>query len=310
MNLQERMKRYESSYDFTLPINMPIVIRLDGWHFKSFTKGLKKPFDLIFRETMVETMKELCKVIPDIQFAYTQSDEISFIIINFDKLEKTPWFDNRINKLISISSSIASVKFNEILKRKVKEEYDARLNSNDCRDKDLEEYKIYEKKFGQAYFDARAYVIPKEDIINYLYWREWDGIRNSVQSVGYTYFSQKELLNKNTNDIIELLKGKGINWYDYPLWLQRGVVLFKDLLGKWSEDRNIPIFKKDGRSYVRERIPILAPYSYLCYRYDECGVHLSIDDHIYNNKSAAEARRLNLLEDDPDWDIKELEKGD
>ena len=119
--LEDRMKRYEAVTDFLLPIRQPVIIRLDGWHFKSFTKGLKKPFDLVFRESMLNTMYDLCKEIPGVVLGYTQSDEISLVVCDYKTLESTSWFNNRVGKILSIATSIASVSFNRHFKQLSKE---------------------------------------------------------------------------------------------------------------------------------------------------------------------------------------------
>ncbi|WP_097005337.1 tRNA(His) guanylyltransferase Thg1 family protein [Lacrimispora amygdalina] len=248
-SLEERMKRYEAVSDNLLPIRVPVIIRLDGWHFKSFTKGLEKPFDLVFRETMVETMLYLCKELPGVVFGYTQSDEISLILCDYQSLETEPWFDNRLNKLLSIPAGLAAVKFNSVFKVKA--------------DNILDEAKrvIYNKKSGTAIFDARAFVVPENDVINYLYWRQKDAIRNSIANVGQTYLSKTELHKKNTVEILGLLKEKSIIWDDYDTWLTRGACAVKELdEGKekmeWKIDKNIPIFKEEGRDYVSKWIPV------------------------------------------------------
>ena len=248
-SLEERMKRYEAVSDNLLPIRVPVIIRLDGWHFKSFTKGLEKPFDLVFRETMVETMLYLCKELPGVAFGYTQSDEISLILCDYQSLETEPWFDSRLNKLLSIPAGMAAVKFNSVFK----------YISNSV----LDEAKrtIYEKKYDTAIFDARAFVVPENDVVNCIYWRQKDGIRNSIENVGQTYINKKKLHKKNNTEIIEMLKEKDIIWDDYDTWLTRGACAVKELdegKGKmvWKIDKNIPVFKDEGRDYVSKWIPV------------------------------------------------------
>ena len=48
--LGDRMKGYENAYRFYLPRRMPVIIRIDGRAFHTFTRGLQKPFDSRFVE--------------------------------------------------------------------------------------------------------------------------------------------------------------------------------------------------------------------------------------------------------------------
>lgn len=68
-----------------------------------------------------------------------------------------------------------------------------------------------------AYFDSRCFNIPKEEVTNLIYWRQCCGHRNAIQAAGCTYFSNKELLNKSGDEIIKMLKEKGIEWSAYSM---------------------------------------------------------------------------------------------
>ena len=100
-------------------------------------------------------------------------------------------------------------------------------------------------------FDARCFNLPKEEVANNFYWRQLDASRNSIQMVGQAHFSHKKLENKSCNDIQDILMTqKGINWNDLPIYQKRGTCCVKDVTGHWIIDKQIPIFKGDGREYI------------------------------------------------------------
>lgn len=87
LSLGGRMKEYyEGVYNIKLPMRLPIIIRLDGKSFHTFTKDLKKPFDTSFIGWMNETAIYLCENIQGAMIAYVQSDEISILINNYKKI--------------------------------------------------------------------------------------------------------------------------------------------------------------------------------------------------------------------------------
>ena len=101
--LGNRMKEnYENRTRFKLTRRLPVIIRLDGKAFHTYTKGLEKPFDEGLIEDMAETTRFLCENIMGIKCGYTQSDEISLLITDFDKLETQAWFDYNIQKMLSL----------------------------------------------------------------------------------------------------------------------------------------------------------------------------------------------------------------
>ena len=114
-NLGNRMKNYEHTSRTYLTRRLPVIIRLDGKAFHTFTKGLKKPFDEILIDAMWETAKYLCKSIQGCKIAYVQSDEISLLLTDYDTIESCAWFDNNIQKMVSISASMATLAFNRAL---------------------------------------------------------------------------------------------------------------------------------------------------------------------------------------------------
>lgn len=248
----DRMKRYENVTDVQLITRIPVILRIDGKAFHTFTRGFKRPFDDILIKTMQETALYLCESIQGAVFAYTQSDEISILLIDYANIDTSPWFDYRSQKMCSISASMATMQFNKRFRANIG------LAINDSDDKYIE--KMNNAAENGALFDARCFNIPKEDVTNYFYWRQLDASRNSVNMVGQAYFSHKELMHKSVNDIQDMLMLKySINWNNYQSYLKRGSCI---ILNESSEnptprfiiDKDIPIFKGDNRLYIDKRV--------------------------------------------------------
>ena len=184
-NLGDRMKKYEKCSQFNLMDKIPVVIRLDGAHFHTFTKGLNTPFDIEFQDVMRKTMKDLVDNIQNCILGYTQSDEITLVLLDTKTLETQSWFNNNLQKIVSISASLATMFFNKHIN-------------------ELTEERFSNKKFI-GYFDSRAFNIPLEDLPNVLIWRSQDAYRNAVSMFALSRFSHKELQYKSTKDKIEML---------------------------------------------------------------------------------------------------------
>lgn len=244
-NLGDRMKNnYENRAKTQLLRRTPVIIRLDGKAFHTFTRGFKKPFDDIIIEAMQQTMLALCKNIQGCVLGYTQSDEITLVLTDYNKLETTAWFDYDVQKVCSVSASIATLEFNksytQILQRK-------NILTPDFR-----------ALVRGALFDSRCFNIPKEEVVNCILWRQQDAIRNSINSVGQANFLHKELQGLSTKQVLDkLLKEKNINWNSLPIYLQRGSCCIKkevNELNSWFIDTEIPIFKGEGREYIEKLI--------------------------------------------------------
>lgn len=256
-SLGTRMKEYYEGIPKTrLMRRTPVAIRIDGKAFHTFTRGFKKPFDMVLMESMQETMKYLCENVQGCVFGYTQSDEITLILIDYQKKETSAWFDYEVQKMCSISASMATMVFNRIFRSKAKEAIDYINEAWNIDDEDKKYvnslYKALEKG---AMFDARCFNIPKEEVTNLVYWRQQDATRNSIQMVGRAYFSHKELNNKSCDDIQEMLWSNfNINWDKFPITQKRGTACIKDANGKWFVDMEMPILKGENREYLEKLI--------------------------------------------------------
>ncbi len=198
MNLDDRMKHYESTVGSRLTLRCPAILRCDGRAFHTFTKPFERPYDGIFRSLMVKTAQHLCEKISTARFAYGQSDEISILLIDYARFETDQFFDGKVQKLASVIASEATVAFNQALWKVVNCPIPAFA--------DLA--KPLEKSLFKATFDARVFSIPERDAGNYFIWRQQDAIRNSVQSLGQAHFSHKELQRKSAEDIKAMLIDK------------------------------------------------------------------------------------------------------
>ena len=264
--LGTRMKEfYENVPKTRLVRRMPVAIRLDGKAFHTFTRGFQKPFDEVLGKSMRETMKYLCENIQGCVLGYTQSDEITLILVDYKHLNSDAWFDYEIQKMCSIAASMATMAFNKAFASNVAKQ-SKRLYSEYLEEKDASYIDTLEIAMNKgAMFDARCFNIPKEEVANLIYWRQLDATRNSIQMVGQANFSHKELQNKSCNMIQEMLFAeKGINWNDYPTHLKRGSCCIKTTIQNpnvdikdgaypksiWMIDLDIPIFKGDGRDYI------------------------------------------------------------
>lgn len=198
-NLGDRMKIfYENITRIFLPRRTYTIIRIDGKAFHTYTKGLDRPFDDKFVNDMDETACYLCKNIQGAKFAFVQSDEISILLTDFDSLTTSAWFDGNIQKMVSVSASLATAKFNELRPNKI------------------------------ALFDSRVFTISSRvEVENYFIWRQQDTTRNSISSVAQWLYSPSELKNVSCNQMQEMCFQKGINWNDYPAKLKRGRLILK-----------------------------------------------------------------------------------
>jgi tRNA(His) 5'-end guanylyltransferase len=232
--LGTRMKDYEIRSRTYLPRRANTIIRLDGKAFHTYTRGLDKPFDYQLMDDMIEVTKFLCKEIQGCKIGYTQSDEISLVLTDYDNIRTSAWYDGQVQKICSVSASLATAKFNELRPGKL------------------------------AFFDSRCYSISdQQEVVNYLLWRQQDASRNSVSMAAQSVYSHKELHKKSTMVQQEMLFQKGINWNDYSISTKRGSSVIKTYYEKDGGQRSkweyvdIPILSKD-RDFVLDLLPELS----------------------------------------------------
>lgn len=217
-DLGKRMKeQYEMRTRTYLPRRTYTIIRLDGKAFHTFTRGMKRPYDEDFIKWMNETTKYLCENIQGCQLAYTQSDEISLLLTDFDKPTTDAWFDGQVQKMVSIAASLATGKFNKLRALDV-------MNIGKSESSDAETFimdSLYDMEL--AFFDARVYTIPDPiEVENYFIWRQKDAVRNSISMHAQSLYSHKELHGKSQKDMHEMIHDKKENWNNLPDGFKRG----------------------------------------------------------------------------------------
>lgn len=269
--LGDRMKHnYEEVTKTRLVHRMPVIIRLDGVAFHTFTRGFRKPFDKLLNKTMQSTMKYLCENIQGCVLGYTQSDEITLILVDYEKLTSDCWFDYEVQKICSVSAALATYAFNKYFNDYYLEQLAEKGDSDDY---DL----IYDKARRKgAYFDSRVFNIPKEEVTNCVYWRQKDAERNSINSLAQSLFSHKSLQGLNLKDTLtKIEQEKGIIWSNLPTTQKRGSCCIKSLTVEpkliktgnsemtisiprieWTIDNEIPMFKYEGREYIEKVIDV------------------------------------------------------
>lgn len=232
-SLGNRIKKlYETPSKIFLSGRNYTIIRIDGKAFHTYTRGLGRPFDMQLLDDMNETAKFLCKEIQNAKFAFVQSDEISILLTDFDKITTSAWFDNNLQKMSSVSSSYATGKFNSLRPGKL------------------------------AFFDSRIFQISERtEVENYFIWRQQDTTRNSISSVAQSLYSAKQLHGVNTGKMQDMIFDKGINWNDYSSHLKRGRLIIKShyeksgvMRSEWVVAENTQIFTQQ-RNQLQSLIP-------------------------------------------------------
>lgn len=231
--LKDKCEYFRSLTDYKLTPNSYVIAMLDGRSFSKMIKNkYKKPFDETFISIMNEVAEYLVKNIQGAKFAYTQSDEISILITDFDTPETDAAFGYRICKLQSILASMAAAKFNQLA---LLYDIEPRLYDNCKTDSEETVYRAQEvldalKNQRLVEFDCKVWSVPDYNTaFCHFLWRQNDCIRNSKQQAAQTYLSHKELMGKQTDEQVELLLNeKGIDWNNYTDGEKYGRIIYKE----------------------------------------------------------------------------------
>lgn len=275
-SLGDRMKNnYESVTKTRLVRRMPVAIRVDGKAFHTFTRGFNKPYDTVFSDAMCKTMKSLCGEIQGCVFGYTQSDEITLVLVDYKELDTVAWFDGEVQKMCSVSAALASVWF----ARHFAESVDRFVFAvDDCAAELLRDYygvdpdneselerlvDTYRKAIESvAVFDSRVFNVPKEEVANMLIWRQKDATRNSIEMLGQHHIGHKRMNKVNCSGVQDMLMEEfGINWNDVEARFKRGACCIRkdpdpekgERHPHWGIDFEPPVFTKD-RDYIEKWI--------------------------------------------------------
>jgi tRNA(His) guanylyltransferase len=228
-SLTTRMKGYEDAFRYYFTKRTPLIVRLDGKSFSTWTKPLET-FDMRMSNWMQEAVKYAMAEIQGCVFAFSVSDEISLFLRDWDKLTTCAWFDNNLQKIASVSASLVTAKFNETVK-----DSGYRLNNGKL-----------------ATFDSRAFTLPKDEVVNYFIWRQHEGIRNSVQMLGQELFGHAAIKGMNNNEVkrkIEIEKPEQ-SWDKLDPIFRHGFAIRKD---EDAITTSVPLFKED-RQYIEDLI--------------------------------------------------------
>lgn len=189
MDIGARMKaNYEFPSRHQLVRRMPVIIRVDGRAFHTYTRSFDRPFSELIIDAMRDSAQQVSKEMQGFKAAYIQSDEASFLLTDYDTHQTEGWFGYVKSKLESITASLFTATFNRFI-------------WGVCEDSQL-----------MAAFDARAFNIPREEVVNYFLWRAKDWERNSVTMYCGHYFSHKEMHGKGRADQHEMLHSIDKNW--------------------------------------------------------------------------------------------------
>ena len=255
-SLGDRMKgNYENRSKTYLVRRMPVIIRLDGKAFHTFTRGFDKPFDDVMMQTMQQTTLKLCQEIQGCVFGYTQSDEITLVLVDYNDINTDAWFDYSVQKMCSVAASMCTLYFNKIFAEMV----DVFIANSDVTPEEEKLERVYNKAIEKgAMFDARVFNIPVEEVTNCVLWRQQDATRNSISSLAQSKFSAKELHGKNSSQMQDMLMEKyGINWNNLTIPEKRGTAVYKrtiDDVTEWVVDYQMPILKGEDRDYVEHLV--------------------------------------------------------
>ena len=235
-DLGDRIKSfYEDRNKTYLLRRTPVIIRIDGRAFHSFCKRFEKPYDGFLNQSLNNVMLYLCKNIQGVKMAERHSDEISLLLIDYDDINTDSFFDYNVQKICSISASMATSEF--------------------CRQLAKNSYKSYGGDYGDDWarrevidwdenwpcFDSRCFNIPEKEIANYFFWRHLDAKRNSINMLAQSLFSHNELQDKTCNEMQEMLfQRKGINWGKLEGGRKAGFIAIKE-----KETKTVSYHRKD-----------------------------------------------------------------
>lgn len=230
-SLGDRMKGYERIFRSKLVPRTPILLRLDGVGFHTFCKDLVKPFDDRLIDILNHATIDVCDRIGGAQLAYVQSDEISILVHTYKRLDSQAWFNNDVQKLVSVTAAMMSSFVSRAFNR-------------------------------PAFFDSRVWVLPEAEVANYFVWRQQDATRNSLTMLARSLYTHEECDNKVGAQLQEMCWTKGQNWNDLPTHYRRGRCIVRRPQQRngvirygWEVDREIPIFSQD-RTFIESHLAV------------------------------------------------------
>ena len=216
--LKDKCEFYRSLTDYKLMPNSYVLAMVDGHCFSKMIKNkFDRPFDDMFIKMMNETAKYLCENIQGAKFAYTQSDEISILITDFDTPMTDSFFGFRLCKMQSLIAAMATAKFNQMYVKLV----------NDYKGFNLKKFDM--KEYPTYTFDCKVWTVPNaNDAYAWFLYRQTDCIKNSKAQTAQAYLSHKSLVGLTSDEMIIKLKDeKGIDWNQFENGKKYGRVIKK-----------------------------------------------------------------------------------
>lgn len=211
--LDEKMRVFETAADYCVLPGIFMVARLDGRSFTRLTKEVRQfegPFDERFRDMIVETVESLMNCGFRVEYAYTESDEISLLFERGEQL-----FGRKLRKYNSVLAGEASARFSLLLG-------------------------------SVATFDCRICQLPaRELVVDYFRWRSEDAARNALSAYCYWTLRKqgldqqaatKRILGLSVSQKNELLFQYGINFNNVPNWQKHGIGLHWEVFEKPSQN--------------------------------------------------------------------------
>lgn len=248
-----------------LASDLPIMVRLDGKAFHTYTKGLNRPFDENLSRTMRETTAWLVEQ-TNAKIGYTQSDEITLVFFS-NNPDAQPMFDGKVQKMTSVLSSMCTAKFNQL----------AQIN-------------IEEKKNKFAYFDARVWNVPDmETVAKVFFWREEDAVKNSITMAASAIYSHKQLHGIGSQAKIKMMANKNVDYYAYPDFFKRGSYFGRSLCFEEISNEHKKFQKNGETHYLRNHVVELhLPLLKTLKNSGWMGVYLQLFKHLQLNKELEE----------------------
>jgi tRNA(His) guanylyltransferase len=238
LKLKDRVDTYVDSSNYRLLSRVPIIIGINGRSFHKVTSLLDKPYCIKFAESMLSTTVKLCMEVEGAIFAYQHNDEIIIVARNDQNQDTSPWYDNRLQKICSITSSIATQHFNM---------FASNMNLN---------------LFGDALFTSQVFVVPNiTEAINTIIYKQQHNFHTAIQFATfyellkkYDKIAIKEMMSDlSIDEKTDLLKQEcDIDFNEYHPSFRRGAACYKVpkivdgvVKNKWTVNTDLPIFTKD-----------------------------------------------------------------
>lgn len=212
MDIATRMKEnYELRQRPMLTRRVPVIVRVDGRAFHTYTRTMNHPYDDDLHAAMLAAAYATANDMQGCKAVYIQSDEASFLLTDYSTLTTEAWFDYNQSKLCSVSASLFTAKFNQ----------------------QVQLWPEARRPLKLAHFDARAFNMPREEVVNYFLWRMMDWTRNSVSMLTRAHYSPTEMHGASVPDMHEMLHEKGINWATMQDWERNGTWLVSRSSDRW-----------------------------------------------------------------------------